>query len=167
MALLNLRDIFKYHAVRLASSAGWLTMVDPRFVSQYLKQSKSPAYRVLMASVNAYKPDALKRIVDVIASLCALIFLAPAFGLIAALTRTTSRGPVFSVSRRLGQNGRPFKLYKFRTLKTELGPMPSMSPSGVVLASMAADSRVTKFGFFLRQTSLDELPQFWNVLKGT
>jgi exopolysaccharide biosynthesis polyprenyl glycosylphosphotransferase len=111
----------------------------------------------------------LKRALDVAGSLTALILLAPLFLLIAAGVRFTSRGPVLFRQRRVGRNGRLFDLLKFRTMyegsddrKHEL--LGSNEADG--LFKIADDPRVTRFGKALRALSLDELPQFWNVLRG-
>ena len=102
----------------------------------------------------------LKRTFDIFFSTGILILTAPLFGLIALITRLTSPGPVFFTQERVGLNGKPFRMYKFRTMHTGL-----RSESDTQW-TMAGDSRRTAFGSLLRKTSLDELPQFINVLKG-
>ena len=102
----------------------------------------------------------LKRIFDVCFSAAVLIVAAPVFALIAAVTHITSPGPVFFVQERVGLNGKPFRMYKFRTMHE--GPTSETDTCWTT----AADPRRTWFGAFLRKTSLDELPQFMNVLKG-
>jgi len=100
-----------------------------------------------------------KRPLDVAVSSIGLILLSPVFSLIAILVKITSTGPAFFEQVRVGRNGRPFKLWKFRSMclqAEELGP--SITASG--------DPRVTHLGTFLRNWKLDELPQLWNVLKG-
>jgi exopolysaccharide biosynthesis polyprenyl glycosylphosphotransferase len=112
----------------------------------------------------------LKRIVDVTGSLCGLVVLAPLMLLIAALVKATSRGPAVFVQERCGLGGRVFRFYKFRTMdvnaearKAELAHLNEMR--GPVF-KIARDPRLTRVGSILRKTSLDELPQLWNVLKG-
>jgi Undecaprenyl-phosphate glucose phosphotransferase len=102
----------------------------------------------------------LKRAFDVCFSATVLLFTAPLFGLIAAIIRLTSPGPIFFVQERIGLNGRPFGMYKFRSMR--VGPK---AESDIVWTSVD-DSRRTIFGSMLRKTSLDELPQFINVLNG-
>jgi Undecaprenyl-phosphate glucose phosphotransferase len=102
----------------------------------------------------------LKRAFDVCFSAMVLLLTAPLFGLIAAIIRLTSPGPIFFVQERIGLNGRPFGMYKFRTM--DVSPK---AESDIVWTS-ADDSRRTIFGSILRKTSLDELPQFINVLNG-
>jgi exopolysaccharide biosynthesis polyprenyl glycosylphosphotransferase len=112
-----------------------------------------------------------KMLIDVFGSLIFLVFIASwLFPLIAISIKLTSRGPVFFKQQRSGQNGKPFTLYKFRTMVTnaeqyrhELEAMNEMS--GPVF-KLTKDPRVTLVGKILRKYSLDELPQFWNVLFG-
>jgi Undecaprenyl-phosphate glucose phosphotransferase len=101
-----------------------------------------------------------KRIFDVCFSFGVLILTAPLLGLIALIIRLTSHGPIFFTQERIGLNGKPFKMYKFRSMRTG-----STSVSDTEWTT-SEDSRRTAFGKFLRKTSLDELPQFINVLKG-
>ena len=102
----------------------------------------------------------LKRVFDVGFSLGVLVLTAPIFGLIALIIRLTSHGPIFFVQERIGLNGKPFQMYKFRSMR--VGP----SPESDTQWTTAEDHRRTRFGTLLRKTSLDELPQFINVLKG-
>ena len=100
-----------------------------------------------------------KRFLDVAGSFGLLIFLAPTLLLIALAIKLDSRGPVLFVQRRTGLNGVPFRVYKFRSM--------SVADDGdVVKQATRNDSRVTRVGRFLRRSSLDELPQLLNVLKG-
>ncbi|HHI02571.1 MAG TPA: sugar transferase [candidate division Zixibacteria bacterium] len=101
----------------------------------------------------------IKRLFDIIISLIALILLSPLMLLIAIIIRKDSPGPVIFKQDRCGKNGKIFKFYKFRTMWTDSKPY-DWTPVDL------DDKRITKFGKFLRRTSLDELPQFWNVLKG-
>lgn len=102
----------------------------------------------------------LKRIFDVCFSIVVLLVTAPLFGLIALLIRLASPGPIFFKQERIGLNGLPFHMYKFRTMQV------STSSEGDTTWTTAGDNRRTQLGRFLRKTSLDELPQFINVLKG-
>jgi lipopolysaccharide/colanic/teichoic acid biosynthesis glycosyltransferase len=114
---------------------------------------------------------AAKRLVDLTGALVGLVFLAPVFLVIAALIRRDSPGPVLFRQRRLGRGGRPFLLLKFRTMVVDAERRLSLlehcneSPGGV-LFKMKYDPRVTVVGRILRRTSLDELPQLFNVLLG-
>jgi Undecaprenyl-phosphate glucose phosphotransferase len=102
----------------------------------------------------------LKRSFDVCFSAAVVILTSPLFAFIAALVRITSSGPVFFIQERVGLNGKPFRMYKFRTMQE------SPTSETDIHWTTAADPRTTWFGAFLRKTSLDELPQFINVLKG-
>ncbi|MCS6790734.1 MAG: sugar transferase [Bacteroidia bacterium] len=100
-----------------------------------------------------------KRTLDVLLSTIALILLAPIMGVIAVLVRLSSPGPIIFRQERIGKNGKPFTIYKFRTMYQDAEKNgPALSKEG--------DPRITPIGRWLRKTRLDELPQFWNVLKG-
>lgn len=102
----------------------------------------------------------LKRAFDVFFSSVVLIVSAPVFGIVSLIIRLTSPGQVFFVQERIGLNGKPFRMYKFRTMR--VGP----KSDGDTKWTKSDDPRRTRFGSFLRKSSLDELPQFINVLKG-
>jgi putative colanic acid biosynthesis UDP-glucose lipid carrier transferase len=102
---------------------------------------------------------AIKRLEDIVLSLIALSILAIPLLLISIGIKLTSRGPILFKQDRYGLNGRKIKVWKFRSMKV-------MENSEVVTQACKDDPRITKFGAFLRKTSLDELPQFINVLKG-
>lgn len=124
--------------------------------------------------------DALKRGVDVVGSLTLLVMLSPLFLLIALLVKLGSRGPVFFRQVRVGRQMKPFTILKFRTMYFKVDhalhqdfvsrfingtaqPEQSAKPGYFKLTN---DPRITPIGHLLRKTSLDELPQFWNVLCG-
>ncbi|GJM44901.1 MAG: undecaprenyl-phosphate glucose phosphotransferase [Gemmatimonadota bacterium] len=102
----------------------------------------------------------LKRTVDILLSLIVIFVLSPLFLALALLVKLTSKGPVFYIQERMGYDGKIFKIYKFRTMTTD-----AEDKSGAQWAT-ANDPRRTSIGGFLRRLSLDELPQFVNVLKG-
>ena len=102
-----------------------------------------------------------KRLMDLLASLLGIIILFPFFFIISLSIKLTSRGPVLFKQERLGKDGRVFKILKFRTMvenAEQIGDGLSVKSED--------DSRITKVGKILRKTSLDELPQLWNVIKG-
>ena len=101
----------------------------------------------------------IKRLEDIILSSIALALLSIPMAIIAAIIKLTSKGPVIFKQHRYGINGRKIKVWKFRTMKV-------MENSEVVTQASKHDPRITPFGAFLRKTSLDELPQFINSLKG-
>ncbi|MEW5895753.1 MAG: exopolysaccharide biosynthesis polyprenyl glycosylphosphotransferase [Candidatus Omnitrophota bacterium] len=104
---------------------------------------------------------AMKRFFDICASLFGLILLSPLFLITAALIKIFSRGPVFYTQTRVGKDGKNFKIYKFRTMKTdaEVG-------TGAVWAKEKDDRVIPVIGNFLRKAHIDEIPQFLNILKG-
>lgn len=101
-----------------------------------------------------------KRIGDVIISAVALVALAPVYLLLAAVVKSTSPGPVFYSQERIGYHKRRFKIIKFRTMYTDA------EAAGPALSGGDRDPRITRPGHFMRKYRLDELPQFWNVLRG-
>lgn len=114
---------------------------------------------------------AVKRTMDIIGAAVGLVLLSPLFATIAAAVYFTSPGPVIFSQTRVGRYGRHFKFYKFRSMipnadskKAELIKQ-NESADGVIF-KMKDDPRITKVGRILRRTSLDELPQLWNVLIG-
>lgn len=131
---------------------------------------------------NKRASGALKRAMDVMGSLLALIVAAPAFAVIAISIRLTSKGPVFFRQRRIGQHGKPFVFLKFRSMKvgndatlhkeyvkrliSGSAERHGSNGNGQGVFKLTGDPRITKVGAFLRKTSLDELPQFINVLRG-
>jgi len=104
--------------------------------------------------------EKIKRIIDFAITLIAVVILAPVFLLIALLIKLDSNGPVLFVQKRLGKNSKPFKFLKFRTM------IKNAQNMGLGLAVSKNDFRITKIGRFLREWTLDELPQLFNVLKG-
>jgi exopolysaccharide biosynthesis polyprenyl glycosylphosphotransferase len=103
---------------------------------------------------------ALKRAEDIVGSLAGLVMGAPVLIVAAVLIRTMSPGPVFYVQERCGRNGRPFRLFKLRTMRVD-----AEASTGPVF-SRPDDPRTTRVGAFLRRHNLDELPQLWNVFRG-
>jgi len=99
-----------------------------------------------------------KRMFDLIVSVPAVIILSPLLGLIALLVRLSSTGPILFIQERLGQHGRVFRLYKFRTMYTQ-PRVPNRELIG-------RDPEITFIGYWLRRFKLDELPQLINVIKG-
>jgi lipopolysaccharide/colanic/teichoic acid biosynthesis glycosyltransferase len=100
-----------------------------------------------------------KRLFDIVFSIVLMLLGFPVFAVIYVITKVSSPGPVFYRQERVGKDERPFHIYKFRSMYVDaekLGPQ----------LSNAHDPRITKWGRVIRRTRLDELPQFWNVLKG-
>lgn len=111
-----------------------------------------------------------KRFLDVILACAALVITAPLFAVIAILIKADSRGPVFYASDRVGRKGRRFKCHKFRTMvvnaDSQKEKLRSANERNGPFFKLANDPRVTRMGRWLRRSSLDELPQLVNVLKG-
>lgn len=101
----------------------------------------------------------LKRIFDIVVSFVGLVILSPLFLILAIAIARDSKGPVFFKQTRVGRNGVPFKIYKFRTM------VEDAEARGMQL-TVGDDSRITNVGTFLRKTKIDELPQLINVFKG-
>ena len=101
----------------------------------------------------------IKRIIDIFLSVCGLIILSPLFLYIALRVRASSPGKIIYSQERIGKKGRPFRIFKFRSMVAEA------EPSGPQLSSKD-DPRITQWGKIMRKWRLDELPQFWNILKG-
>ena len=100
-----------------------------------------------------------KRVLDILIAIAAMVILSPVLAAICLIIKLSSNGPVLFRQERAGKNGRPFIFYKFRTMNPDVEPFGPSPKSG-------QDCRLTKAGKFLREYSLDELPQFFNVLKG-
>ena len=114
---------------------------------------------------------AMKRAIDIFGSLACMILLSPVFLAIAIAVKLSSPGPVIFRQVRVGRYGRHFRFYKFRSMRTDAEALKSKlmekneSKDGVIF-KMKDDPRITKVGRFIRRTSLDELPQLWNVFIG-
>src|SRR5258708_24274225 len=111
-----------------------------------------------------------KRAIDVVGALVGLLLLSPLFVLLAALVRLTSRGPAIFVQERCGLTGRTFRFYKFRAMVEDAedrrAGLEHLNEMRGPVFKIRSDPRVTLLGKVLRKTSLDELPQLWNVLCG-
>ena len=105
----------------------------------------------------------IKRLVDIIIGLIALPFVLLLIIIVGLLIKIEDRGPIFYCAKRLGKNGKIFKMIKFRSMKVNA---PVLRSADGQLCASDSDSRITKIGKILRKTSIDEIPQFINVLKG-
>ena len=112
----------------------------------------------------------MKRVMDVVLSLLAIVVLAPVMIVIAIMVRLSSPGPVLYSSERIGRKGRTFRCYKFRTMvedaEIQREDLLHRNERDGILFKINNDPRITKLGTRLRKYSLDELPQFFNVLIG-
>jgi exopolysaccharide biosynthesis polyprenyl glycosylphosphotransferase len=111
-----------------------------------------------------------KRTLDIIASFVLLLILAVPMAIVAILIRTSSPGPIIFSQARSGLHGRPFRMYKFRSMVTNAeqarAELESMNEMAGPVFKVKNDPRVTPLGRFLRKTSIDEVPQLWNVMRG-
>ena len=124
-------------------------------------------------NINIY--TILKRTIDIIASILGLIILCPLIAIVYIANKLSEdKGPIFFMQKRIGEDGKPFRLYKFRTmvvdadkiLMKKLKDDKEFREKYLSYRKVENDDRITKIGKFLRKTSLDEFPQFINVLKG-
>lgn len=128
---------------------------------------------VLLASLPQYTNSAyaVKRVLDIVCSALALIISSPLMLGVAIAIKLDDGGPVFFSQTRIGLHGRPFKMYKFRSMVTNAEELKKKlaeenGQSDRFIFKIKDDPRITKIGHFIRKTSLDEFPQFFNVLKG-
>lgn len=129
----------------------------------------SKGCREIQGEYNVYKY--IKRGIDILVSTIALILLSPVFLLIAILIKLESKGPIFFAHKRIGKNGKTFKLWKFRTMVPNAEALiktftPEQMKEFKENFKLENDPRITRIGKILRKTSLDELPQLINILKG-
>ncbi|WP_325837665.1 sugar transferase [Enterococcus casseliflavus] len=113
----------------------------------------------------------VKRIIDIFGSLIGLVVLSPLFLIVAyKIKKEDPSGPIFFSQERVGKNGKTFKMYKFRSMcvdaEEQLDKLLQHNEVQGAMFKMKEDPRVTKIGKFIRRTSIDELPQLWNVLNG-
>lgn len=146
-----------------------------------LLPSAIPHYSAMQSPLQAslYRPpyprmphistrSALKRLIDIVGAAIGLTMLCVLYVPVAIAIRLDSAGPVLYSQERFGLQGKPFKIWKFRSMVSnadELKATIANEAQGLIFKN-TADPRVTRVGQFLRKTSLDEFPQFWNVLKG-
>jgi exopolysaccharide biosynthesis polyprenyl glycosylphosphotransferase len=153
-----LSDLFDLKTpTREAAMAAMDDLDDPRMITHYA----GPA--------NGW-PVLAKRFIDIVLSTAALLILAPALVLTAILIKLTSPGPVFFVQKRVGLNKRVFNIFKFRTMvpdaERKLADLEHLNEVSGPVFKIKSDPRITPIGSFLRKTSIDELPQLLNVVKG-
>jgi exopolysaccharide biosynthesis polyprenyl glycosylphosphotransferase len=118
----------------------------------------SPLIKISNGLMPAWQEN-VKRLIDVFASVLAIVILSPAYVGIAIAIKMTSKGPVIYKQERVGKFGKPFTIYKFRSMVAD------SEKDGPALSSKS-DERITPLGKFMRKTHLDEIPQFYNVIKG-
>jgi lipopolysaccharide/colanic/teichoic acid biosynthesis glycosyltransferase len=185
-------ELSLHRKYKLADEITFIRMTDKKSLYrkiQFLKKVKlkehdlqnESGFRKGLQSINARLQPlnlhfTLKRSFDILVSLIGLFLLAPLFILIALAIKIESKGPVFYISKRAGRGYRIFNFYKFRTMSigadklinkyVHLNRYGATEPSAPSFFKIDNDPRITRVGSFLRKTSLDELPQFINVLLG-
>ena len=119
--------------------------------------------------------NAIKRMCDIFTALFGIILLTPLWIIVAAMVRLNDGGPAFFTQERVGLNGKTFTMFKFRTMRVDAEELKASlmeaneadsSAGNSIMFKMANDPRITRIGAFLRKTSIDELPQLFNVLRG-
>lgn len=118
----------------------------------------SPLIKISNGLMPAWQEN-VKRLIDVVASLLAIVILSPVYAGIAIAIKMTSKGPIIYKQERVGKFGKPFTIYKFRSMVAD------SEKNGPALSSKS-DERITPLGKFMRKTHLDEIPQFYNVIRG-
>jgi len=145
-----------YYGIRIRLVPDYYDLLGRNYKTTFF--GEIPIINIREVSLDKLRYAALKRICDVIFSLTVLILLSPVFLILAILIKLESPGPVFYCPTRLGKGGKPFRLYKFRS-------MYENDTTGTK-STQLGDSRITKIGRIIRKYNLDELPQFLNVLFG-
>ncbi|MCH6201422.1 exopolysaccharide biosynthesis polyprenyl glycosylphosphotransferase [Aquiflexum sp. LQ15W] len=151
-------EIADYHGTRIRFVPDYQGIFGENFKTYQFGDLQLVNIRQL--PLDNWFPNLLKNIFDIIFASTVLLFLSPIFVLIGLLIKLDSPGAVFYTPVRIGKGGKPFKVYKFRSMKS------NDSVVGGTQSTVKDDPRITKIGKFLRKYSLDELPQFINVLTG-
>ena len=138
-------------------------------VAQNISNLSTKKYKEVLVKNTPYKT--VKRIMDIVFSTIGLIVLLPVFAIIALAIKFESKGPVFFKHTRIGKNGKIIKIYKFRSMVDNAEDLikkftPEQMKEFKENYKLTDDPRITKVGQFLRKTSLDELPQLINIIKG-
>jgi len=153
----------------------WRLMIEPNRLARrylvgnpvFLARAARMAWRERARTI---RHGVLKRMMDFLLASIALIFLSPFFVMAALAVMAESRGGAFFTQIRIGRNGKPFRMVKFRTMypdaESRLAALRQSSDRDAICFKMADDPRVTRIGGILRKTSLDEFPQLWNVVRG-
>lgn len=141
-------------------------------VDTYEAVCETAEYEEYVSNEFEEKPiyEVCKRVFDVVCSLIALVILSPLFLIVSAVIMIDDFGNPFFVQERTGKNGKVFKMYKFRSMKInaeeELEELMKYNEYSDIHFKMRDDPRITRVGRFIRKTSIDELPQLINILKG-
>ncbi|WP_414528930.1 sugar transferase [Nodularia chucula] len=150
------------------------TSASTRTVLRRGQKTKTPKLKPRGLSIPGLNGEFAKRLFDIVFSLLVLILFFPVYLILSLLIVCSSEGPIFYVQERVGKNYKTFNCIKFRTMVSNADEMlmeimetsPHLRQEFENSFKLKKDPRITKIGHFLRITSLDEFPQFWNVLKG-
>ncbi len=161
-------------AVSIAEAAGvrvsYLNEIFDLSLSSKRRQRASRFIELVPSDHASLTAEKMKRIVDLVGATAGLLMTAPIFLAVAIAVKVTSPGPVFFVQERYGYRRRRFPMYKFRSMVQDapqlMAKLESQNEANGPIFKMANDPRITPLGRFLRKTSLDELPQLLNVIKG-
>ncbi|WP_353980054.1 WecB/TagA/CpsF family glycosyltransferase [Salinicola endophyticus] len=184
--VLGVGGLFDYYADNVTRAPAWVRRCGCEWVWRLAQEPRRLAQRYLVGNVTFLAHAtlaglqarlartrfhaALKRLMDVTIAGSALLVLAPLFALISLAIRTEDRGPALFRQRRIGANGKPFMMLKFRSMvrdaEARRAELLARSERDGVCFKMKRDPRITRVGAWLRKTSLDELPQLINVLRG-
>ena len=151
-------------------------LISVKIVQGLMRKGASALFNLnwLKLSFSVLNGDFVKRMFDIVFALFMLTIFSPLYLILMILVALNSQGPIFYVQQRVGKNHRPFYCIKFRTmiddadraLESLMQDSAQMRQEFQESFKLKQDPRITKIGKFLRLTSLDEFPQFWNVLKG-
>lgn len=149
------------HALKSLSARGEILIPEfSRFAPARGGTFQSQPTLVVAGGPLDFRDRVIKRLFDIVVSACAIVALSPLFLATAVAVKLSSPGPVLFRQKRLGLDARPFDILKFRSMRND------MADAAAAKLTQRDDPRVTKVGAFIRRTSIDELPQLFNVLKG-
>lgn len=154
----NILSVADYHGIRVKCILDYQEVFGKNY--KITKYGQIDAINVRQLPLDGSFASFIKNCFDRVFAAFALFFLSPLFFVIAILIKSDSPGPIFYCPVRIGRGGKPFKVYKFRSMRE------NDSVSGGTMSTQKDDPRISKLGRVLRKYSLDELPQFINVLKG-
>lgn len=170
----NVAALLPWKRASVAETNSSATYRRTRLFFKRGQQKKTPKVQTKGLSFRVLNGEFTKRLFDIFFSLSVLILFSPVYLILVLLIAFSSEGPIFYIQERVGKNFKPFNCIKFRTMVTNADEVlvqmmetsPHMRQEFEANFKLKHDPRITKIGRFLRMTSLDEFPQFWNVLKG-
>jgi Undecaprenyl-phosphate glucose phosphotransferase len=154
----NVISIADFHGIRIRLIPDFFRLLGKKY--KLTRIGDIPIINVREIPLDNFHNTLIKRTFDIFCSFCVLFVGIIIFPIIALLVKINAKGPVFYKPLRISKGGKAFKCYKFRTM------IENDSETNGTKSTKANDERITKIGKFLRKYNLDELPQFWNVLKG-